>query len=130
VNLASDLETNYYAFRDGYEIETSFFLKRTIEDNIDRLTQLADRLSPKTTNPIALVGGTLIDVTGKPPISNSVIIIEGDRIVISGEERIELRCGLASIILEKDGRVTIRGTQLTSQASGTNRIRGGAVHLN
>ena len=84
VNLASDLETNYYAFRDGYEIETSFFLKRTIEDNIDRLTQLADRLSPKTTNPIALVGGTLIDVTGKPPISNSVIIIEGDRIVSAG----------------------------------------------
>lgn len=84
VNLASDLETNYYAFRDGYETETSFFLKRTIEDNIDRLTELADQLSPKTTNPIALIGGTLIDVTGKPPIPNSVIVIQGDRIVSAG----------------------------------------------
>ncbi|WP_425374817.1 DUF6484 domain-containing protein [Mesorhizobium tamadayense] len=58
------------------------------------------------------------------------VVREGDRVVIMGEERIELRCGLASIILEKDGRVTIRGSHLTSQASGTNRIRGGAVHLN
>jgi hypothetical protein len=58
------------------------------------------------------------------------VIRDGKRVVITAEERIELRCGLASIILEKDGRVTIRGSQLTSQASGTNRIRGGAVHLN
>ena len=84
VNLGSDLETNLYAFRDGYETATSFFLKRTVEDNIDRLTQVADQLSPTTTNPIALVGGTLIDVTGKPPIPNSVVVIEGDRIVSAG----------------------------------------------
>lgn len=49
---------------------------------------------------------------------------------ISAEDRVELRCGLASIIMEKDGRVSIRGTRLSSHASGTNRIRGGAVHLN
>lgn len=84
VNLGSDLETNLYAFRDGYETATSFFLKRTVEDNIDRLTQVAGQLSPTTTNPIALVGGTLIDVTGKPPIPNSVVVIEGDRIVSAG----------------------------------------------
>ncbi|RUZ73155.1 hypothetical protein EN943_28090 [Mesorhizobium sp. M7A.F.Ca.US.006.01.1.1] len=58
------------------------------------------------------------------------IVRDGERVSITGNQRIELRCGLASIILEKDGHITIRGTQLTSQASGTNRIRGGAVHLN
>ena len=84
VNLGSDIETNLYAFRDGYETATSFFLKRAVEDSIDRLTQVADRLSPTTTNPIALVGGTLIDVTGKPPIPDSVVVIEGDRIVSAG----------------------------------------------
>ncbi len=75
-----------------------------------------------------LVVGCIVD----PAHKNRELQVarEGDRIVITGEERIELRCGLASIILEKNGRVTIRGTQLTSQASGTNRIRGGAVHLN
>jgi imidazolonepropionase-like amidohydrolase len=84
VNLGSDIETNLYAFRDGYETATSFFLKRTVEDSIDQLTQVAGRLSPNITDPIALVGGTLIDATGKPPIPNSVVVIEGDRIVSAG----------------------------------------------
>ena len=75
-----------------------------------------------------LVVGRIVDPNRTS--SELPVVREGDRIVITGEERIELRCGLASIILEKDGRVTIRGSQLSSQASGTNRIRGGAVHLN
>ncbi|WP_407067880.1 DUF6484 domain-containing protein [Mesorhizobium sp. M8A.F.Ca.ET.213.01.1.1] len=75
-----------------------------------------------------LVVGRIVDPAHKN--RELQVVREGDRVVITGEERIELRCGLASIILEKDGRVTIRGSQLTSQASGTNRIRGGAVHLN
>jgi hypothetical protein len=75
-----------------------------------------------------LVVGRIIDPS--PKSKELEVIRDGKRVVITAEERIELRCGLASIILEKDGRVTIRGSQLTSQASGTNRIRGGAVHLN
>jgi imidazolonepropionase-like amidohydrolase len=88
VNLGSDIETNLYAFRDGYETVTSFFLKRTVEDNIDQLTQVAGRLSPNITTPIALIGGTLIDATGKPPIPNSVVVIQGDRIVSAGARSI------------------------------------------
>jgi imidazolonepropionase-like amidohydrolase len=84
VNLGSDIETNLYAFRDGYESSTSFFLKRAIEDAIERLTQVANELSPKSTAPLALVGGTLIDVTGKPATPNAVVLIEGDRIVAAG----------------------------------------------
>ncbi len=84
VNLGSDVETNFYAFRDGYESSTSFFLKRAVDDAIERLTQLADELSPKPTAPIALVGGTLIDVTGKPPTPDSIVLIEGDRIIAAG----------------------------------------------
>lgn len=84
VNLAGDLETNYYAFRDGYESSTSFFLKRAVEDAIERLTQVANELSPRSTAPLALVGGTLIDGTGKPATPNAVVLIEGDRIVAAG----------------------------------------------
>src|ERR1044072_3434496 len=66
VNLATDIETDYYAFRDGDEASTSFFLKRAGADAIDRLTQVANELSPKSTASLALAGGTLIDVSGKP----------------------------------------------------------------
>lgn len=58
------------------------------------------------------------------------VVRDGERVVINAAERVELRCGLASIILEKDGRISIRGSQLSSQASGANRVRGGSVHLN
>jgi imidazolonepropionase-like amidohydrolase len=84
VNLGSDIETNLYAFRDGFESSTSFFLKRTIEDAVERLTQIANQLSPKLNAPLALAGATLIDVTGKPAIPDSVVLIEGDRIVAAG----------------------------------------------
>jgi hypothetical protein len=45
-------------------------------------------------------------------------------------ERIELRVGKAAIILEADGHVTIRGSNIVSQASGANAVRGGSVKLN
>ena len=84
VNLGSDLETNLYAFRDGFESSTSYFLKRAAEDAIERLTQLANEFSPKQSASLALTGGTLLDVTGKPAITNAVVLIEGDRIVAAG----------------------------------------------
>jgi hypothetical protein len=58
------------------------------------------------------------------------VISDGEQVRIVGKERIELRCGKATIIMEKDGHITIRGTYVTSHASATNRIRGGSVNLN
>ncbi|MER9436573.1 hypothetical protein EOA13_27300 [Mesorhizobium sp. M7A.F.Ca.US.011.01.1.1] len=58
------------------------------------------------------------------------IVRDGEQVRITGDERIELRCGKATIIMEKDGRITIRGTYVTSHASAANRIRGGSVNLN
>lgn len=84
VNLASDFESNYYAFRDGFESSTSFFLKRAVDDAIERFTHVANELSPGSTAPLALAGGTLIDVTGGPSTPDAVVVIEGDRIVAAG----------------------------------------------
>ena len=58
------------------------------------------------------------------------VIRDGEGVKITGDERIELRCGKATIIMEKDGRITIRGTYVTSHASAANRIRGGSINLN
>jgi hypothetical protein len=59
-----------------------------------------------------------------------VIIRDGEHVKLTARERIELRVGKASIIMEKDGHITIRGTHLVSHASASNRIRGGSVNLN
>ena len=55
---------------------------------------------------------------------------DGARLSISAREHLTLRCGAASITLTKDGEVTIKGTRLSSQSSGVNRIKGGSVELN
>ena len=59
-----------------------------------------------------------------------MVLRDGERVRVTAAERIELRFGKASIIMEKDGRITIRGSYVTSHASATNRVRGGSVHLN
>ncbi|TCN34093.1 DUF6484 domain-containing protein [Sinorhizobium americanum] len=75
-----------------------------------------------------LVVGRIVEPARKA--STPDVVRDGERVRITGEERIELRCGKATIIMEKDGHITIRGTYVTSHASATNRIRGGSVNLN
>lgn len=58
------------------------------------------------------------------------VVHDGETVKIAAQERIELRVGKSVIIMEKDGHITIRGTHLVSQASGSNHIRGGSVNLN
>ncbi|PWJ16569.1 DUF6484 domain-containing protein [Jannaschia seohaensis] len=55
---------------------------------------------------------------------------DGETVRITAKERIELRVGDSAIILEKDGHVTVRGRNLVSHASASNRIRGGSINLN
>ncbi|MEX2694903.1 DUF6484 domain-containing protein [Rhizobium mongolense] len=75
-----------------------------------------------------LIVGRIVEPARKSSTPN--VIRDGERVRITGEERIELRCGKATIIMEKDGHITIRGTYVTSHASAANRIRGGSVNLN
>ncbi|OWK20700.1 hypothetical protein AJ88_27025 [Mesorhizobium amorphae CCBAU 01583] len=75
-----------------------------------------------------LVVGRIVEPARRA--STPQIVRDRERVLITGDERIELRCGKATIIMEKDGRITIRGTYLTSHASAANRIRGGSVNLN
>lgn len=49
---------------------------------------------------------------------------------ITDTREIVLQCGKASISLKADGTVAIRGTNVASRATHTNRIRGGNVQIN
>jgi hypothetical protein len=59
-----------------------------------------------------------------------LVVRDGETVQVTAKDRIELRVGKASIVMEKDGHITIRGTWLVSHASAANRIRGGSVSLN
>jgi hypothetical protein len=64
------------------------------------------------------------------PSASLDAVIDGKRIVLSGEDEIELRCGKASITLTRAGKILIRGAYLLSRSSGVNRIKGGSVQIN
>ena len=112
VNLGSDVETNLSAIRDGYDSALSFFLQRTVEDGIKRLTQIADRLNPQTSSkvkhPLVLLGATLIDVTGKPPLADTAVVIEGDRIIAAGP-RAQVAIPKGATIVDASGKYLLPG---------------------
>jgi len=56
--------------------------------------------------------------------------VDRQRVVIEAESEIELRCGDASIVLSRDGKIRIRGKDLLSRSSGGNRIKGGSIRIN
>ncbi len=79
-----------------------------------------------------LIIGRIIEPVRPAPAATAApqVIRDGETVKVTSAERIELRVGKASIIMEKDGHITLRGTNLVSHASASNRIRGGSVNLN
>lgn len=53
-----------------------------------------------------------------------------ERVLIEAGKEIELRCGSASIRMTDDGRVVVKGRNLTSRASESNKVRGAVVLIN
>ncbi|WP_232229808.1 DUF6484 domain-containing protein [Polaromonas glacialis] len=70
-------------------------------------------------------GSTLPD-----PLGQVEVDADGERLMITANEQLVLRCGKASITLTKAGKVLIRGSYLLSRSSGANRIKGGSVQIN
>jgi uncharacterized protein involved in type VI secretion and phage assembly len=63
--------------------------------------------------------------------SNAVTVEkDGERVMISAEKEIVLKCGESSIILTRAGKILLKGAYISSHAKGMNRIKGGAVQIN
>ena len=56
--------------------------------------------------------------------------LDGERVVLTADREIVLRCGKASITLTRAGKILLRGAYLLSRSSGVNRIKGGSVQIN
>jgi hypothetical protein len=58
------------------------------------------------------------------------VVVDDERVVLEAEREVVIRCGEASISLTREGRVRIRGTDVLTRASGSNRIKGGSIRIN
>jgi hypothetical protein len=56
--------------------------------------------------------------------------MDGERIVLHADRDIELRCGNASIVLTRAGKVLIKGNYVLTRSSGANKIKGAYVDIN
>jgi imidazolonepropionase-like amidohydrolase len=89
-----DAEFDHFeALREGYESALDLFVTRAAEDAAHGLAELT-ALAPKSADDrFALVGGTLIDGTGRPPIIDATVVIEGGRVSAVGR-RLKLPRGM------------------------------------
>jgi hypothetical protein len=78
---------------------------------------------------VGVVADKVSPATQAEPESWTTTIGNRNVKVVAGED-LRLECGDASIVLTRDGRIVLRGVQITSRASATNRIRGGSVEIN
>jgi hypothetical protein len=51
-------------------------------------------------------------------------------ILLEGAEEVCLRCGESSLTLRKDGKTLLKGREVLSRASRTNRVKGATVQIN
>jgi hypothetical protein len=68
--------------------------------------------------------------TGQPGPGTVTVQRDEERLVLSAEREIVLRCGESSVTLTKAGKILIRGKYILSRSDGVNRIKGGAVQIN
>lgn len=80
----------------------------------------------------AVIVGVLIGPADTEPLADPSVdlVVERRRIVFTANTELVLRCGDGSITLGADGKVSIRGMDVVSSATRTQRIRGGAVRIN
>ena len=75
----------------------------------------------------------VLSPTESSPKANAAslqVTADDDRLELTAEREIVLRCGDASITLTRAGKVLIRGAYVLSRSSGVNRIKGGSVQIN
>lgn len=65
-----------------------------------------------------------------PGLGDLTITSDAEQTVISHPRKLVLRCGKASVSLDAEGRVQLRGDYVLSLARAVNRIAGGAVKVN
>jgi imidazolonepropionase-like amidohydrolase len=84
-SVTTDAEFDHFeAVRDGYENGLGTFVGRAGADGMAALADISKGISGSRAQKMAIVGGTLVDGTGRPAIPDSVVLVENGRIIAAG----------------------------------------------
>jgi len=83
--VSIDAEFDHFeALREGYEAALPVLLASAGRDEMAALAHIARGFPGRRAGKLALIGGLLVDGTGREAIPDSVVVIDGDRITSAG----------------------------------------------
>ncbi len=116
----------FEVIRQGYEAALPLFASLVTKDRLAALAQLAERIRPAQSSTLAITDGLLIDGTGRPPVPNAVVVIEGDHIVAAGP-RSEINIAAAATVVDAGGKTLLAG--LWDMHAHYSQVEWGPVYL-
>ncbi|MCA9127972.1 MAG: hypothetical protein KDB22_12840 [Planctomycetales bacterium] len=94
------------------------------------LGQVGNRLAERSVDRMESLMRLEAASSDSAPSATHDVDVDGRKVTLTAREELVLRCGKGSIEIRKNGKILIRGTELVTHASGTNRIKGGSVAIN
>lgn len=107
--ISTDAEFDHFeAVREDYEPDLGAFISAAVKADLGALDRLAASAREPVTPKLAIVGATLINVTGEQQIPDSVVITAGDKIIAAGP-RSEIKIPADAKTLDATGKFLIPG---------------------
>jgi len=104
-----DAENDHFeAVQKGFESQLGFFVTRAATAAMSRLKDRVASALISRRGVIAITGATVVNVDGKPPLKNSVVLIKDRRIVAVGT-RAQVKIPKTATVLETTGKFLIPG---------------------
>jgi imidazolonepropionase-like amidohydrolase len=88
----------FEAVRSEYEPALNELFHAGVAQEMRNLAAIEKQVPPERTGTFAIVGATLVDGTGRPPMLNSVVIVRDGRIMAAGRRReVQIPGGMAIV---------------------------------
>ena len=125
--VGTDAEFDHFeATADGYESLLATFVSRAAQDGMAALAALSQRLRVTQKGPLAIVGATLIDGTGRAPVPDSVVVVNDGRIVAAGARR-STPIPAGATVFDAGGKTLVPG--LWDMHAHFEQVEWGAIYL-
>jgi imidazolonepropionase-like amidohydrolase len=122
-----DAEFDHFeAIREGNETVLGKLVAVAGQDEMNALAEMGRKLSGRRTGKLALVGGTLVDGTGRAAIPDAVVVIDGDQIVAAGP-RAAVSIPKDATVVDTHGKTILPG--LWDMHAHFEQVEWGAIYL-
>lgn len=107
--ITTDAEFDHFeAIRDGFEPLLGQFVGLAGSDGMAALADISKGISGSRAETLALTGATLIDGTGKAPLTDSTIVIKKGRIIAAGR-RDQVKVPSDATVIDEKGKTILPG---------------------